>query len=178
MRKKNEESKQSSGQRSPGWAPEGSSAIEVYRFHLDFYQRDFTRSRSVAKHRASRVVVWTSVFSGLTAVVGAVISFTGFAWLGILTAAFSGFVAVLTTWDSHFRHKELWAQRSGILHELQLMQRDYSMALATGEEPDVVAGVGMARLSSVLSRDLSSWLEGRERSEKPHSPVHKRECDS
>jgi fatty acid desaturase len=135
MRKKRT-SENSSGQRSPDWPQSEASPIEIYRFYLDFYEKDFTRTRAVVKARASAVVVWSALLAALTAVVGAIISLTGFSWLGIVTVVLSGAAAVVAAWDSHFRHREHWKQKSSVLNELQLMKREFSFSLATQHDPD------------------------------------------
>lgn len=159
VKKSKPKSDESSGQRSPGWPPTDATTIEVYHFYLDFYVKDFTRTRLVVKSRASAVVISTAILAALTALVGAITTLTGMAWLGIVTVASSGAVTVLATWDSYFRHRELWAQRSSILNELQAMQRDYSLSLAAGDSPDEIARFGMNKLEALLARDLTSWLE-------------------
>ena len=164
-RKRKKSASNSSGQRSPDWPPSEASPIDVYRYYLDFYEKDFTRTRAVVKARASAVVVWSAILAALTAVVGAITSLTGLSWLGIVTVVLSGTAAVVAAWDSHFRHREHWKQKSSVLNELQLMKREFSFSLATEQDLGRVAQAGMTRLDVVLSRDLSSWLGLRKQKE-------------
>jgi hypothetical protein len=163
VKKTRDDRNDSSGQRSPGSPPTDATPFGVYGFYLEFYVKDFTRTRLVVKRRATSVVVWSAILTAVTGLVGALISLSGLAWLGIITVASSAAVTALATWDSHFRHRELWAQRSGILNELQAMQRDYALAIATKRTSEEDARSGLEKLGALLSQDLTSWLELRKR---------------
>lgn len=133
--------------------------------YLTYWEGEFARARLVVKSRASKVVVAGATATGLIAVVGAATSITGWAWLGIVSAALAGCVTVLGAWDALFRHRDMWHQRSVVLGRLQALKRTLQVRAASGEDRSELAEQGLAQLNAVLTEDLDSWSEMRRSSQ-------------
>jgi hypothetical protein len=151
--------KEPTGLRMPPSAPPGSDACEVAEHYLAFHENDFYRARSEVKKRSRRVVVGSAVLSGLIAVTGASIGIWNVPQLGIATTAFAGLAGVLAAWDGHFRHRELWIQRSQVLGQLQMLRREFDLSLALGEDRAKLGSWTLERLNGILQGDLETWLE-------------------
>jgi len=156
-----------SGLRPPPHPPEGAAKIEILFHYLDHYEMDFGRARLVVKSRSSNVVVAVASANAAIAVFGALTAVSGLAALGVASTAFAGFVGIVTAWDSHFRHRELWVQRTLILSDVQALRRTMEMRRAGGENPDSLADEGMARLNAILEADMASWSEVRRLQQPP-----------
>lgn len=158
--------KAASGLRPPPEPPDGD-AFDVAMFYVSYWEAEFARARQVVKSRASNVVVWVAVVSGLIAVIGAATAVTGWTWLGIVTAALAGAGGVLGAWDGLFRHRELWHQRSLVLGSLQALKRTTLVRARSGEERVALAAEVIGSLNSILSDDLAQWSDIRVRTQEP-----------
>jgi len=170
-RKQEDKAADSSGLHSAPAAPAGATPVQALQHYLDFYRADYGRARSVVKRRARNVVLATSVLTGGITVVGAVTAALGGAivgWLGILTAALSAGIGVINAWDALFRHRELWIQRSRILHELDSIQRDLDVRLSMHEGEDAIVGEARSRLDQVLRNDHATWDQLRQKKTEIH----------
>jgi len=122
-----------SGVRPPPPVPANVDAIGVFQHYLSWAEEEFTRARHVVKRRSGHVVLISAAATALIAVLGAATPITGWTWLGIATAALAGVVTVVERWDAHFRHRDLWIQRTIIVAELQRLKRDVELSLATNQ---------------------------------------------
>ena len=140
----------------PDPQPDADELATVLHY-LNWYEMEFTRGRLKMKRRASRVVVWNSILTGLVAVVGAVTTYSGLAWLGVVSAALAGMMGVITSWDALFRHRELWILRSITLSELQALKRRIRFDVARGADRSSIAIDGIQELERILAEDLDNW---------------------
>lgn len=146
-----------SGVRPPPPVPANADPIGVFQHYMCWAEKEFTRARHVVKRRSGHVVLISATATALIAVLGAATPITGWTWLGIATAALAGLVTVVERWDAHFRHRDLWIQRTIILAQLQRLKRDVELSLATNQASDDIAKDAMARLNDILAEDVQSW---------------------
>lgn len=156
-----------SGLNPPPKPPTAASSLEAVDHYVSWWEDEFARARRTVKRRAALVTIWTSILTGLIAVLGAAsAALSANPWVdvfGIATTAASATSAVLVTWNQHFHHRELWIQRSAVLHELQNLRRQYeTMSRArwyNRRSPDRLARTIDRKLRSILASDLASWVK-------------------
>lgn len=150
-----------SGLRLPDAPPEGLDQLDLVRFYAGFYERDYARSRTVLKRRATLVVVLTAIANGLIAVVGAATATWGNAGLGVVSAGLAGVVTGVAAWDGLTRSREHWVSRSGTLNRLNALVRFLNVAAASGRARDEIAAIGQSQLDEILAADQAAWNEMR-----------------
>ena len=75
-----------------------------------------------------------------------------------MSTVLAGAVAVVAAWDGHFRHRDLWVQRSLILQQLEQALRDAEInKRRSGAVADELAVEAMSTLDRVLKEDIDSW---------------------
>jgi hypothetical protein len=102
-----------------------------------------------------------SYISGLTAVTGTVIAIYHRPWLAIITSALAALSIGITRWNSLFRHRQLWVQRSSLLGELENLKMEVDQAGRPGEDRNTVAREGMLSLERILDANRASWVQMR-----------------
>ncbi|MFV1356210.1 SLATT domain-containing protein [Mycolicibacterium fortuitum] len=146
----------------------GTSPIDIALGELRKVGEFFERRRSEAKYKAENVLVATRVANGSIAVIGVLVTFEGWSRWGLVSTALAALVAGIAEWDAHYRHRELWIQRTIILSKLQNLLRDAQFQLARGiRHPDDIADGVMARLAQILDEDLRNWTAMRGDTEDP-----------
>lgn len=153
----------SSGLRPVEDPPNDADALDVVLHYTRAYESEFARARGVVKRRATYTVVTQSGITGLIAVVGATVSVTGWTWLGIVSAGLAALIGIIASWEAHFRHRELWRQRSLVLGELQALKRRLLFEVAATHDRHELAAWGREELERILAADLTSWAELRRR---------------
>lgn len=159
----------SSGLRPPSSPPVDLDGYGIALFYLTHFEAEFARARQVDKLRASHALIASSSATALIAVVGAATTTTGWAWLGIVSAALAGCVTVVNAWDGLFRHRDLWHHRSLVLGELQEAKRNFEVRAANGEDRGALAADALAALNQILANDRVAWSELRQRSQPERS---------
>jgi hypothetical protein len=149
----------SDGLKPPKPVPVGTPEADVFRIRLEHWIGEYFKGRVIVKRRASRVLLATTSITGLIAVLGGVMALLAGSNLpvqiiAVATTALSALSAVLLAWDTHFRHRELWAIRSVTLNRLQELQLEYEST--RNESPDYSALRG--RLDVILRDALQEWL--------------------
>ena len=128
-------------------------ALDTAISYLTYYRSEFVNRRRAVKRRAWIAVVATATFNAGIAVVGAVVTLTRWSRLGIVSTVLAGAVAVVAAWDGHFRHRDLWVQRSLILQQLEQALRDAEInKRRSGAVADELAVEAMSTLDRVLKR--------------------------
>lgn len=154
-----------SGVSGPPRPPEDATSLQVVDHYVAWWEKEYARARRVVKKRASGVIISTSALTGFIAILGATsAALSSNVWIdviGVATTAASALSAVLVAWDQHFHHRELWIQRSAVLHKLQLLRGDYEIASRLPwyrrRSHDRLAERLMNELQVVLSSDLETW---------------------
>lgn len=163
----------SSGLRSPAPPPAGLAPLEVVLYYLDFYDFEFSRTRTVVKGRARFVVVLGASLTSAIAVVGAITALYELPGLGVISALLAGCGAVLAAWDGLFKHRELWAQRSKVLKRIQQLRRDVEIKSATGTtDLERLSTSAMEALDKILDDDFVAWSQVRKGSSKHDGKVN------
>jgi hypothetical protein len=112
----------------------------------------------MVKKRAMIAVVATATFNAGIAVVGAIVTLTGWSGLGLISTLLAGAVAVVAAWDGHFRHRDLWVQRSLILQQLEQALRDAEIKRRIPKlNWDDLALEAMTALDRILKEEIDSW---------------------
>lgn len=132
--------------------------MAVLLHYLDYYEKEFAKTRLTAKNRFKYITLWNSFAAALIALTGAIVAVWNSTWLGLLSTALAGSIGVVNSWDGMFRERELWIQRSEMLGQIQLVKRTLQFRLARGDDPQDAAADGFDVLNSVVSRDLEGWL--------------------
>ncbi|WP_344013494.1 DUF4231 domain-containing protein [Microbacterium natoriense] len=154
----------SDGLRPPSRPDPKLKSLDAMFHYLDWWEQEFNRTRKVVKRRAAKVTIWTTALTGAIAVLGAIsasISNNPLQDLiAICTTAASATTAVLLAWNEHFHHKDLWIQRSQVLHQLQNLRIDYERA--SRETKSRRARKRLAQnlsehLKAVLAKDVQDW---------------------
>jgi hypothetical protein len=112
------------------------------------------------------VVILTAIANGLIAVIGTAIAIVKAPWLALATTGLAAAIGALMAWDEHFRHRDLWTQRTVILGRLQALQRTTEFRRSAGEQRDLIARDCLQELNRVLDDDLTTWI-GMRRSHPP-----------
>ncbi|MGE2835453.1 hypothetical protein [Mycobacterium sp. SMC-4] len=152
---------------SVGEYPSGTAAIDIALGELAIATRFFEKRRNQAKYKAENVLVGTRTANGLIAVIGVLVTFEGWSRWGIVSTALAALVAGIAEWDAHYRHRELWIQRTVVLSKLQNLLRNSRFRLARGDDPDGLAAEILVSLSAILDEDLSNWTTMRGDTEDP-----------
>lgn len=152
------------GLRAPTRPGPKLQSLDVAFYYLDWWEREFNRTRKVVKRRAAKVTIWTTVLTGIVAVFGAIsasISNNPLQDLiAICTTGASATTAVLLAWNEHFHHKDLWIQRSQVLHQLQSLRIEYERASREAKSRRARQRLARAlneRLTAVLAEDVEDW---------------------
>lgn len=152
------------GLRAPTRPDPKLKSLDAMFYYLDWWEREFNRTRKVVKRRAAKVTIWTTVLTGLVAVFGAIsasISNNPLQDLiAICTTGASATTAVLLAWNEHFHHKDLWIQRSQVLHQLQSLRIEYERASREAKSRRArhrLAQALSAHLTAVLAKDVEDW---------------------
>lgn len=133
-------------------------SLEVVLTYLKYYQQLFAERRTIVKSRAKFAVVATAAANSAIAVVGAIVTLTGWSGLAIASTALAGVIAVIAAWDGHFRHRDLWVQRSVVLQQLEEVLRDTQIRKrASATNSDSLAEEAMAALDRILKDDIDTW---------------------
>lgn len=150
-----------SGIAQPLDPPEGSDALAAVMHYLVHYEEQFTKARRVVKRRASTVLVVAGVGNTVVVVIGGVVTtWPWLSWMGIVSSGLAAAVAAVLAWDNHFRHRDLWVQRSIILQRLQEARRNAEMTIRLdGAKRDALARSSLEALNSILSEDIAEWAE-------------------
>ncbi|WP_141681197.1 SLATT domain-containing protein [Mycobacterium malmoense] len=146
--------------RAPGFVDvqHQSDALAIAITYLTYYRSLFAERRRTVKKRARNAVVATATFNAGIAVVGAVVTLTGWSGLGLASTVLAGAVAVVAAWDGHFRHRDLWVQRSVILQQLEQVLRDVEIKKRGSGIPwNELALEAMSTLDRILKEDIDSW---------------------
>jgi hypothetical protein len=124
----------------------------------------FAKRREIAKGKAERVVITIALANGLIAVIGVAVTIAEeWSILGILSTALAALITGLTAWDTHYRHRELWTEKTVHLSQVQELLRDTQYRIARGkEQPDDIADDAMNRLRSILQQEMRDWMALRE----------------
>ncbi len=141
--------------------PKGTPPIDVLGLHIAHWTDEYSRGRVIVKRRAARVLLGTTLITGIIAVLGSTSALLAgdnlpVQIIGVATTALSALSAVLVAWDEHFRHRDLWAQRSKVLNQLGTLQLDYELARES-PSPDIASMT--ERLDQILETALKSWLQ-------------------
>jgi hypothetical protein len=149
-----------SGLRHPDPPVEGLDKVGVTTHYLDHFEREFVRTRRQAKDRARLAVVFRAVLGGAATVVAATAAGLSSEIvpmvLGIVVTSISAASAAIAVWDGHFRHEQLWVQRTLIIGELTRVRiRFEADRLSLGED---AADIALAELDRVLRLDISTWV--------------------
>ena len=120
--------------------PSEAKPIDVCQLYVDHYLLQFGRARQTVKNRAKGVVLGTALAGAGIAVVSVMTAVVDWSWLPIVSAVLAGAVTVLSAWDGHFRHKDLWVQRTEVVSRLQELKRNVVVRLASGEDPEYGRG--------------------------------------
>jgi len=137
--------------------PQDAKLIDVCTLYLDHYIRFFSRARQIVKYRSKLVVLGTALSGAVIAVVSVMTALVDWPWLALVSAVLAGAVTVMSAWDGHFRHKELWVQRTEVVSQLQELKRTVTTRLASGDDPSKVGLDGLRRLDQILSYDMATW---------------------
>ena len=143
--------------------PSTYSSLQKAEYFLNAYEEEFYRARRVVKTRANLVTIWTSIGSGVVSILGALSAgLTSNPWsgaIGVLTSAVGALVAVLVAWDGHFKHKDLWIQRSQVLGAIQGVRLRLEMRKTGSWRHKKAAEEAMTELQNILDVDLDTWIE-------------------
>lgn len=135
-----------------------TEALDIALTYLNYYRSEYADRRRSVKKRAWIAVVATATFNSGIAVVGAVVTFKGWSGLGLVSTVLAGAVAVVAAWDGHFRHRDLWVQRSLILQQLEQALRDTEIKKRSGKHVwNELALEAMSTLDRILKEDIDSW---------------------
>jgi hypothetical protein len=131
--------------------------------YLSHYEREFAKARRTVKRRASGVLIAAGVGNTVVVVIGGVVTtWSALSWMGILSSGLAAGVAALLAWDNHFKHRDLWIQRSVILHRIQEIRRtsDVDLRLASPDRQQIALKT-IDALNDVLREDIKSWSDMR-----------------
>ncbi len=144
---------------APGPPPVEGDAFDVAYHYLSYQERNYGRASAQVKWRAKAAVVWTAAANGAIALLGGVTALLNAPWIGLISTGIAGAVGVVAAWDAHFRHRQLWIQRSLVLGDLQTLKRNVELARAVNEDRNDIAHWCMSGLNSVLADDRTAWAE-------------------
>lgn len=138
----------------------GTKPLDIIQKAIEHWLDQYARARLVAKDRAARVMLVTSILSGVISVLGAInvaladnVLAIAFSALTTVCAATSG---ILVAWNEHFRHRDLWIIRSTTVFDLDRLQTEFTMAREDGTaEPEYFH----QKLNAVLDDALKAWLD-------------------
>ncbi|CAH0256372.1 hypothetical protein SRABI98_03387 [Microbacterium sp. Bi98] len=154
----------SDGLRPPSRPDPMLKSLDAMFYYLEWWEGEFNRTRKVVKRRAAKVIIWTTVLTGMIAVFGAISASASNNLLqdliAICTTAASATIAVLLAWNEHFHHKDLWIQRSQVLHELQTIRIEYERASREAKSRRArrrLATNLSTQLKRVLAQDVRDW---------------------
>ncbi|MEV8168838.1 SLATT domain-containing protein [Microbacterium paraoxydans] len=147
--------------------PSGSSLSQIVDHYLDGYERQFRKARRTVKRRASGVTIAASILTGLVAVLGSISAVLATDWwsggLAVATTLTSATVTVLTAWNDHFRHRELWIQRSAVLAQINELRRSFAARAISPwyrrTSTRAEARAVLAELNKILRQDLETWTK-------------------
>jgi len=140
----------------------GTAPIDIALGELSNACTFFEKRRSQAKYKAENVLLATRIANGCIAVIGVLVTFEGWSRWGIVSTALAALVAGIAEWDAHYRHRELWIQRTVVLSKLQYLLRDARYQMARGsKDANEVADDVMAELGRMLDEDLRNWTSMR-----------------
>jgi hypothetical protein len=139
----------------------GTPPLDVIGSHLEHWIFEYSRGRVIVKRRAARVLIVTTLITGVIAVLGGVSALLAgdnfpVQVIGLVTTALSATSAVLLAWDGYFRHRDLWSQRSVILNRLEALRLKYELAREDGTADHNALG---DELTEILDLALRSWLQ-------------------
>jgi len=158
--KTDHEKKRASGLRHPDPPPRELDRDGVVDYYLDHFEREFVRTRREAKRRSVTAVVARAVLGGVGTVLGAASAAASTelfpALIGIAIAFTSAASAVFAIWDGHFRHEQLWVQRTVVLGELSRVRLQFEFNRRVAKE--AAAGAALGELERVLKLDVSTWM--------------------
>jgi hypothetical protein len=147
-----------SGIQQPPAPPSSADAYDAALYYVDHYEREFSRARRVVKGRSSRVLIAAGLGNLVVVILGGVITtWSGLSWLGILSSGFAAAVGTLVAWDNHFKHRDLWVQRSDVLQRCNEIRRNMELDARLGKDRDAIAVEAMTALNRVLRYDIDSW---------------------
>lgn len=148
----------------PPKQPDQEEPLDAMFYYLGWWETEFNRTRKVVKGRAAKVTIWTTILTGMVAILGAVsAALSNGPWpnaIAICTTAASATTAVLLAWNEHFHHKDLWIQRSQVLNELQTVRIEYERAsreAKTRLSRKRLARKLNKRLTMILGKDVHDW---------------------
>ncbi len=160
--KQNNDRATPSGLRPAPIPPNDSEPLDVSLHYLAHYVSEVGRARGVVKRRAKGVVVWGAALTGTSAILGGLVALTGSAYFGLAGTATAAALGVVSAWDGHFQHRELWVQRSGVLAKLQKLERNTQLLAAESADREALARTVMEQLDGILEEDLDSWTSLRD----------------
>jgi hypothetical protein len=151
--------------------PFGSSPSQIVEHYLAGYEKHFKRARRTVKRRASGVTIAASVLTGAVAVLGSISAVLATDWwsggIAVATTLLSAAVAVLLAWNDHFRHRELWIQRSAVLSQINDLRRGFAARTTLPwyrrGSAHAEARAALGELNDILRQDLATWtkIQGR-----------------
>lgn len=166
-----------SGLRHPDPPSDDLDRVGVAKHYLDHFEREFVRTRRQAKDRARLAVVLRAGLGGTATVVAATAAGLSTELvpmiLGIVVTFISAASAGVSVWDGHFRHEQLWVQRTLVIGELTRVRIKFEADRRVGENE--AADRALDELDRVLGFDISTWvsLRGVETNGANHDTGHR-----
>jgi hypothetical protein len=150
----------------------GTSPIEIAFEEIKKAHTFFETSRMGAKNKAEDVLVYTMFANAGIAIIGVLVTFDGWSRWGIVSTALAALAGGLAAWDSEYRYRDLWIERTIAVGKVQQLMRDtqYKFATATdSKNQNQIADDAMRQLDVILEEDLRDWfaLRGESDAEKP-----------
>ena len=146
--------------------PENLDRLGLVQYYIDFYRQDYTQVREANKARAKAVVFGTSALNASVAVIGALTTWSGWTWLGILSAAVGGIGLIIASYEGLIQNRELWIKRTPTVHRLNELDRRYRFLAisATLDERDRLAAQALDELNECLDAAFQGWSSFRQNS--------------
>jgi hypothetical protein len=148
------------GLRHPPPPSDDLDKVGVVKHYLDHFESEFARTRGEAKKRSRRAVVWQALLGGGATVVSATAAALSTEVLptifGVLVALISATAAGIAVWDGHFRHEQLWVQRTLVLGEITRVRIAFEVDRRSDESR--ATAFALSELNRVLRLDISTWM--------------------
>ena len=149
---------------------ESASGLEYETLYLDIALKFYDTQRLRAKSDAEGVLMGVQISNGVIAVFGVLVTFQGFEKWGIVSTLLASIAGGLTAWEAHYRHKDLYVERTEILSALQELKAKAGYQIATDENPAKVAVLISEGIAALRALDMTKWSTLRDGSLSPAQP--------